>query len=188
MERYINGLIEDIEIRILYQWKRSVPHYYDVGIQHGNPFLQPPKGWNKSEALFHTTDDELFLFENETFTRGDFTQNMFDLFDLTKEQFPLALRLNKSQLDRLVLQLNRLWEAHNFTAILPSTLPSTRAYTLMLLQMKKPIMTVQFGHISIEFCQYDPTDCPFGESHCSCQELFLDIENNEKINLNESNK
>lgn len=60
----------------------------------------------------------------------------------------------------------------NFTAVLPQSLPARLAYPALLKKMAKPAMLMKFGHIGIEFCHYEPPECPWGLVHCSCKQYL----------------
>lgn len=43
--------------------------------------------------------------------------------------------------------------------------------TDLLARMGEPAMLANRGHIGIEFCDYDPEECPFGAEFCNCKDF-----------------
>lgn len=175
MERYINQLLHDIEMAILNRWRTCVPHYYEAGIP--SPYLDPPKGWKgvEHEMLEWSEDEEIdaAMEEMERWMEDSAEQSMFYHFDLNEHQFPPVERLTDEQLEELVFNLHRLWNAFNFTAVVPDNAPARMVYSILLKRMLKPAMVLQHGHIGVEFCHYEPTDCIF-KAYCSCKNMLED--------------
>lgn len=175
MERYINQLLQDIEMVILLRWQTCIPHYYEAGIP--SPYLEPPKGWQATEQrLPEWSEDEDFdpaMEEMEKWLEDRAELSMFHHFDLDEHQFPPPERLTEQQLEQLVFNLHRLWNAFNFTAIVPENAPARVVYPILLKRMLKPTMVLQHGHIGVEFCHYEPTDCLF-KTYCSCNDMLMD--------------
>jgi len=46
----------------------------------------------------------------------------------------------------------------------------------------EPLLYFPMGTTGIEFCNYDTSECPFGEEYCMCKDLEIDI------NYNKSDK
>jgi len=171
MEKYINQLLGDIEAAILLRWQTCIPHYYEAGMR--NPHLTPPKGWKEEKNPPKISGDvrfELSTTEMENWLDGKAELSMFYHFGLNEQQFPTPNRLNDNQLARLVFALHRLWNAFNFTASVPEKAPDSVVYTTLLKRMLEPAMVLNHGHSGIEFCYYDPKDCPFG-GYCDCDEI-----------------
>lgn len=174
MERYILQLLQDIEALILQRWRRCPPHFFRAGIPE--PYLTPPEGWEEGIDDDHIIDfdsniqmDMSFL-EMEQWLKGNADSSMFYHFGLEPEQFPPPERLTDEQLDALTQALIRLWAAFNFTAVVPSIAPGRVLYPLLLKKMLEPATVMDFGHVGVEFCDYEPERCPFGIEWCSCKE------------------
>jgi hypothetical protein len=99
-------------------------------------------------------------------------QNMFYHFGFTPEQFPPPEQLSDADLDALSVLLCRLWAAYNFTAVVPEKAPGRVVYPLLLERMHKPTFVMTRGCIGIEFCHYEPSECPFGAEWCSCKDEY----------------
>ena len=179
MEKYVNQLLAQINQIILKRWRTCVPHYYEVGMR--NEYLEPPKGWNEEDTP-ETDFDSQFISEKTTeemetwlYGKGEFS--MFYHFELGEQQFPPADRLTDEQLDKLVFALHRLWNAFNFTAVVPNSAPSRVVYPILLKRMLDSATVLQYGHSGIEFCDYVPEECVFGQ-YCDCKKY---LEENEKV-------
>ena len=184
MQPYINQLIEDIEKTILYRWSKHIPHFY--GIDVANPYLKKPKGLKdyldknleivestisrKSKEMMEELEFEKTIEEVEEYIKGDSPHNMYYHFGFYAEQFPPLKKLNNKQLNDLTYSIIRLWTCFNYGAVFPLEIPSKILYPLFIKEMHKPKMLMNHGHMGIEFCDYNPKNCPFGE-YCDCSDL-----------------
>jgi hypothetical protein len=41
---------------------------------------------------------------------------------------------------------------------------------LLVSILDKGVVLVDLGIVGIEFCNYDPTECPFGSEYCTCKD------------------
>ena len=177
MEKYLQHLLADIEQVILERWRMSPPHFYSAGQRYS--YLIPPEGWEEEPKENQTVLNEFkqeralekSLEEAEAYVAGVEEGAMIHQFgELKIEDFPPADRFTDEQLDRLNFAILRLWEAHNYSLIFPAKTPSPILYPLLVQRMTEPIMPINFGHIGIEFCHYEPEDCPFGYEYCDCKD------------------
>jgi hypothetical protein len=67
----------------------------------------------------------------------------------------------------MVDEIQKLWAAYNFYAVLPDKLPARIAYKLLVDYFDEPVAWMSSGMTSIEFCDNEPENCPFGE-YCDC--------------------
>jgi len=98
-------------------------------------------------------------------------QDMFYHFGFEPVQFPPAERLSDEELDALTQALCRLWAAYNFTPVLPDAVPGRLVYPLLLKRMEEPTFVMTRGNIGIEFCHYEPLECPWGLEYCTCKDF-----------------
>jgi len=96
---------------------------------------------------------------------------MFYHFGFEPVQFPPAERLSDEELDALTQALCRLWAAYNFTPVLPDAVPGRLVYPLLLKRMEEPTFVMTRGNIGIEFCHYEPLECPWGLEYCTCKDF-----------------
>lgn len=185
MSPYLTHLHSDIESAIVARWRACPPHFWVMGIS--DPFLILPKGledmarpdpdsmapplpaWMLGEEEHEV---EASLEEVERFVNERPRVTMFDHFDLLPEAFPPAERLTDAQLEALVLAIRRLWAAFNFMPTLPEHAPARVVYPLLVQRMGKPAMLMKFGICGIEFCHYEPEECPFGAAWCRCADTL----------------
>ena len=173
MQKYLDQLHEDIETSIRQRWRECPPHLFVAGIY--DPFLIVPKGLDLPEPPVPRARAEsidIILSEIQDYINDDGRRNMYHYFDINKMSFPPVEKLNEPQLDRLVFDIFRLWAAYNYTASKPKGVPSSILYPILLKQMGIMTMLMEFGSIGIEFCSYNPDECPFGIEFCHCKEGF----------------
>ena len=102
---------------------------------------------------------------------------MQEWFGIDKINFPAAEKLKKEELELMVDEILKLWHAYNFDAVLPKNLPADVAYKVLLNNFDEPVIWVSEGTIGIEFCDYEPKNCPFPEEYCMCKDFANDIDN-----------
>ncbi len=95
---------------------------------------------------------------------------MQEWFGLNKTDFPPADKLTNKQLKIMADEILKLWAAYNFEATLPDNLPPEIAYTTLVNYFDKPVVWVSEGIIGIEFCNYEPENCPFPKEYCMCND------------------
>jgi hypothetical protein len=165
-----------LEQKILNRWKEQPPHYFESGIL--DSYVQPPEGWNKAEYEYLKVDTIAPSFEaiigemeNSRVAMADFERSMFARFGLQSLQFPPVEHFTEEELAALVLKLMRLWAVYNFTAVFPDALSNEWRYKTLLKRMLKSANFINYGHIGIEFCYYNPKDCPFPLKYCGCRDF-----------------
>lgn len=103
-------------------------------------------------------------------------QTMLSLFNLEPEVFPPADRLSVQQLEQLNVGILELWAAHNFYADFPEDVPSKRLYEVLVDYMQNAeCQYISEGSSHVEFCQYEPDNCPWGNELCSCKDWVNEI-------------
>jgi hypothetical protein len=96
---------------------------------------------------------------------------MQEWFGIAKESFPPSEKLSDGELKTMVDEIIKLWAAYNFYASLPENLPDRIAYKVLVDQFDKPVAWVSTGSHYIEFCDYEPDNCPFPEEYCMCNDF-----------------
>ena len=140
MQKYIDQLIADI--------KQTIKE-----IDLDTPDTEP------------TIDD--ILAESERFVENDALVSMFAHFGFKKEDFPPEDKLSDSQVEKLTFAILIMWAIFNYTAVFPDEIPPRLLYPLLCKRMEEPTLLMEYGHINIEFCEYNPETCPFGK-YCDC--------------------
>ena len=88
---------------------------------------------------------------------------------LRQEWFPPSGRLSDEQVIRLLEAMNRCLDVYNFIPHFPAGLPSRKRYEVMVAQLSKEVPILIHNAWQIDFCEYEPRTCPFGESFCQCK-------------------
>ena len=98
--------------------------------------------------------------------------SMDDLLGIKAEQLPPDDKLSDEQVVQLNDGIVALWEAFNISPDLPNEVPPRLIYeALKNYWATKTVQYVSEGRIHIEFCDYEPDECPWGSDYCSCKEF-----------------
>jgi len=126
-----------------------------------------------SNAL--TDQDGLFehFMEVERFVTEDPLNNLGQLCGLKREQFPPLDQLSKTQIKKIVKAFRRLLYSWNLEIVVPKKFPEVEQYDLLVGLLDQKVHIVKNGTYYIEFCSYEPKECPFG-LYCDCKD-FLDV-------------
>jgi hypothetical protein len=135
------------------------------------------------------SDDEIIPFELDDFWEANMedsaeseaqkptaapkrTGNIREIMGLNREQFPPADYWTEEEAAQLVIALNDLLGHYHLAADYPPNLPPLMAYSTLVgaLELYAPIMP--FGEWHLEFCNYNPEECPFGEAYCGCNNIY----------------
>ncbi|MCH7657615.1 MAG: hypothetical protein IIB05_04785 [Bacteroidetes bacterium] len=100
---------------------------------------------------------------------------MQEWFGIDKANFPPAGKLSNNELKLMVKEIIKFWNAYNFDPVLPKNLPARIAYQTLVNYFDKPVTWVSEGIIGVEFCEYDPENCPFPAEYCMCKDFENDI-------------
>lgn len=143
MQRYLNQLIADMK-----EAAENLPPkpIYDI----------PPE----AEGIEYVIE-----WENAT------EKPMHEWMGIGKENFPPPEKLSNDELDMMVDEILKLWAAYNIHADLPENLPAGIAYKLLVDYFDKPVAWISEGTLHVEFCDYEPENCPFPEEFCMCRDL-----------------
>ncbi|MEX0648461.1 MAG: hypothetical protein WEA56_03520 [Balneolaceae bacterium] len=126
-----------------------------------------------SEFDEESLPDELKMFADvERYLHGT-AKKLSIITGIKTEAFPPAEKLNETQIDFLVDEINRLLHAYCFCADFPKGLPASLKYELLLEKWNDKAVYTGEGMSHFEFCHYEPEECPFPEEFCGCKE-FLD--------------
>jgi hypothetical protein len=98
---------------------------------------------------------------------------MSDLFGIDGHVFPSAEQLNEEQQKDIIDAILDLWLSFNIAADFPAVVPVTTLYNVLVNRWKgKPVNYMSVGTLHLEFCHYDPTECPWGMEYCQCKDLW----------------
>lgn len=146
MKRYIEQLIEDLQAA-----KRFAPK-------------QKPQEEMTSEEVW----DELIEIDRIIDEEPD--RPLHNIFGIDPAKFPPPEKLTTEQSQLLATEILELWAAFNIEASYPENFPLDKLYPMLVEKFKKPFLYFPMGITGIEFCHYEPAECPFGDEYCRCKE------------------
>ncbi len=153
MNRYIEQLIEDL--------------------QAARKFA--PKQRSRNEMNEEEIWDELVEIDKIIDEEPD--RPLQNIFGIDPASFPPIDKLTTEQAQLLSAKILELWAAFNIEASYPKNFPLERFYPMLVEKFRKPFMYFPMGITGIEFCHYEPEECPFGDEYCMCKEWSVEMMN-----------
>jgi len=148
MQRYVEQLVEDLRAIA-----KNPPHLPENG---GIPFPDVP--------------DEEDLEELEEFVEGE-RRKLSEIVGLAKSALPDHKRLNDKQVNWLFDELIKMLGPWNFIPEFPDDVPGRLKYKVLRDHWDDEHVYMRFGRVNIQFCDYDPENCPF-PGYCEvCDEV-----------------
>ncbi|MCO6478001.1 MAG: hypothetical protein J5I94_15320, partial [Phaeodactylibacter sp.] len=141
MEKYLNYLLTDIAAAVA-----NVPVLTFEDADEGPSFIP--------------------LDEEEKMARREI---LGEWIGLRQEWFPPSGRLNDEQVGRLLEAVVQCLDVYNFIPHFPAGLPARKRYEVLVAQLGKEVPILMHNAWQIDFCEYEPKTCPFGESFCQCK-------------------
>lgn len=86
-------------------------------------------------------------------------------------QLPPPEKLTEAQRRDLYIELELLLKAFNFYPDFPHTLPEHFRYKILRTHWDEEHIYMRKGQSHLEFCEYDPSRCPFPIKYCDCRNL-----------------
>ena len=145
IQSYVNYLLEDIQ-----QAKGNVNELNFVR--------------DESDLLDHFMEMERMVLEEPLKSFGE-------ICGLTREQFPPAGQLSKIQNKKIARAFLQLLNSWNIDVVIPKKFPQENRYDILVPLLDKKVHILKKGMTYIEFCEYEPKECPFG-SYCDCINLW----------------
>ena len=90
--------------------------------------------------------------------------------------FPPPEKLTDAQISFLYGEMTLLLQAYCFYADFPKGLPVRLKYKLLREKWNEKAVYTGEGVTCFEFCDYEPSRCPFPEEFCGCKEFDYDDE------------
>jgi hypothetical protein len=84
---------------------------------------------------------------------------------------PPPEKLTETQITFLYGEMNQLLKAYCFYAEFPKGLPDLTRYRLLRKKWDAEVVYTGEGFNGLEFCDYEPSRCPFPEEFCGCREF-----------------
>lgn len=160
MKKYLHVLLADI-----------------AEAKNNRPTIRPASGneilpFELDHFLEENKEETLEKDEPKTTIEPSKSGNIREIMGLQPEQFPSADYWIEEEAAQLVTALVDLLKHYNLYADYPSNLPPRMAYAILVGALEKYAPIMPYGEWHLEFCHYDPSECPFGEAYCSCLEIF----------------
>lgn len=151
MEKYITQLIADLTAAI----DNERPNKPDYSLLYPD---HPANDPSYEGALDYMLDWEFGA-----------SYEMKELFGIDANAFPPADKLDETQMNGLITAILNLWYAYHINYAHPDPCESTTLYTMLVKQWREEkVQYVADGMITIESCDYDTTQCVWGE-YCDCK-------------------
>ncbi|MBE0638840.1 MAG: hypothetical protein IH598_09995 [Bacteroidales bacterium] len=156
MNRYVEQLIEDIR-----KAAANAPQPDDDETEISD-----------EEALARHFDDV------EQYLHGE-REKLSEIIGIPLNLLPSPGKLTKTQISKLTVELVRLLNVWNFYPDFPNNLPDHMKYAALLGIWESEQVYMNSGETHLEFCDYDPSDCPFPGYCKSCDDFNTDPEESE---------
>lgn len=137
---------------------------------------------NSIKPVVQEDSFEAHIAEVERFISGEGYEPLRSILGLEEIQFPPVERLTDQQMESVVFAFKNCLFSWNVSAELPENIPVSLQYTLLVSTLSKNICVQDTGFIHLEFCNYCPEECPFGEEYCECKKF--DFSQDDDINYN----
>jgi hypothetical protein len=119
------------------------------------------------------SNDDVFeqhLLDVEKYIHGE-REALSAILGFEQPQFPPPERITITQQEALFADMNALLHAFNFCAEFPPDLPAHLKYAVLRENWDMECVLVASGCSHLEFCEYEPKECPFPKEHCMCGRL-----------------
>jgi hypothetical protein len=156
MKKYLHALLADLA-----EAKNNRPPVREVQDDEFTPF-------ELEEFMESSMEDSADMSSGNAEKTASKSRNIRETMGLEREQFPPADYWSEEEAAQLVIALNDLLKHYNLSADYPETLPPLMAYTTLVGALEKYAPIMPFGEWHLEFCDYNPEECPFGEPYCTC--------------------
>ena len=128
----------------------------------------PPVDYRLLHPQYADVPDEMkYVVEWENAAQQSFS----NLFGISAEAFPPPDQLSDSQMERLLKAILELWAAwHIFAELIPKQVPVGTVYQVVTdYWHNESINYISEGSTHLEFCSYQPLDCPWKLEYCTCK-------------------
>ena len=118
-------------------------------------------------------EDDLTSFEKqmeevESFVYGDMVP-LSQIVGIATVQLPPPEKLSEVQQQTLYEDMEKLLNAFNFYPDFPENLPGHLKYQVMRARWDNEHVHMSVGQSHLEFCDYEPGNCPFPSEYCYCK-------------------
>jgi hypothetical protein len=149
MESYIEQLVEDL--RAARKWA---------------PVKKDRENMSDNDVMEELIEIDRIIDEEEE-------KPMCNIFGIDPVAFPPIEKLTYVQAELLAREILELWQYFNIDAVFPDNFPLYKLYPLLAGKFKKPFLYFPMGITGVEFCHYEPAECPFGSEYCMCKDVDI---------------
>jgi hypothetical protein len=121
-------------------------------------------------AMSHDAVFEQHMKDVERYIHGE-REPLSRILGFDLALFPPANRLSMEQQQTLFADMDALLVAHHFCAEFPINLPGNLKYAILRENWDMKCVYVGSGCSHLEFCNYEPKECPFPREHCMCRNM-----------------
>ncbi len=131
----------------------------------------------RSEAYEPSSNSQMTSIEDhfakvEAWLEDDLpTERIGEILGLEAIQFPPVERLNRNQLRKICDAFEHTMQTYNVSFDLPDRLPWKTRYQLLVSKLEDSVIICDDEFVTVEFCTYAPSDCPFGSRYCACKQF-----------------
>lgn len=143
MERYLEQLLEDLN--------NYITKMKMAGISN-----------DETKPLMTENDDDS-LKESERYASGEGATAVGNTTNVQQMELPPAKMLSNDQKALLAKKLQEMLSYHHYILDFPERLPSHLKYPHIYKFWKQEHVPMKYGFVHVEFCNYDPENCPFPE-------------------------
>jgi hypothetical protein len=116
-----------------------------------------------------STSFEKHLEEVERFVSGPMIP-LSQIVGIATLQLPPPEKLSDVQQATLYEDIEKLLNAFNFYPDFPQNLPGHLKYQVMRSRWDREYVHMSCGEYHLEFCEYEPKECPFPAKYCTCKD------------------
>lgn len=142
----------------------------DASETYYNPTLDTPAVESDLDML-DDSDVEMDFADVERYLSGDHEQKICQIFDLFPEQFPPAEQLGSVQMKAISKAYRALLSGWSIVVSIPKAVPDAIAHKTLIGTLDREVYLSDYGFVTLEFCSYDPEDCPLAQ-WCDRGELY----------------
>lgn len=127
---------------------------------------------NRPESEKFADTDEGHFAEIEAFVKGGDERRVDLVMGIPQDYFPPEEKLTDEQIERIVPAFIALWNHFRFDLCFSEKINSRWKYILMRRELANDhlFMKLENSSVGLEFCSYDPDDCPLPKEFCDCRD------------------
>jgi hypothetical protein len=130
-------------------------------------------GKNKSETIPESSEEKFseHIKDVENYLYGE-QEPLSNIVGIETVRLPPPDILSEKQQAELYDEMEYLMVAFNFYPDFPDKLPAAVKYQIMRDNWDMELVYINSGQSHLEFCHYEPKECPFPTQYCMCRDAF----------------